>query len=81
MSDTERKMCDPVPEWHEDRVRQAINEYDVEMALAADLRRIAKLRNDEPTASVLRQYADDARQRAHDAVLEAAEAVKQERGL
>lgn len=74
----EAKPATKPPEWYRDRVRQAINRYQVNADLEADHRRLAKMHHGQ-TADLLKQAADDWRRLAHDAVLEAAEAVRQER--
>lgn len=65
--------------WHKDPVAQALNRYRVEKNAEGHYCELASKHQGTHLATLLTEKADEYRQRAHDAVLEAAEAVKQER--
>lgn len=67
--------------WHSDPIVQALNRYRLDKDAEAEYRSLANKHEGTTLATLLTEKADEYRQRAHDAVLEAAEAVKQERGL
>lgn len=77
--ETDFPCCETKPEWYSDRFQQAVNRCLTNKARADLYARESNVHQGTELGRLLARKSDDYLRQAHDAVLEAAEAVRQER--